>query len=315
MDRTTFSQRFERAAARAHGYAQRFVIEQLPTPLRFRIALNSSCDANPLHLDERVFPGERSFDERLLRCTSDEVVQLLWRDGLVPEWIDLSVVMQLPDATLIEALCCGRFTANEGRLYHVREGLPPFHVLSPCLPADETRTRFSVFERAECATLDEFAFLVRHARVVRSLAIHGLSLDAAASARLRAFRGLEHLHLESNHPLVVADWPRSLKSLHVAAPTLLAPPIPAKLRALTLHLPELAEPALARLLAALMRAEYLDLSETSLSDALCEQLVERIGPNALRVHATRVSLSCQTQLARRHPVTQFSPDPLELPSP
>lgn len=313
MDRTTFSQRFERAAALAHRHALRCVIEPLPTPLRFRVALNSSCDANPLHVDERVFPAERSFDERLLRCTSEEVVQLLWRDGLVPEWVDLSVVMELPDATLIEVLCCGRFTANEGLLYHIREGFPPFHVLSPRLPADATRTRFSVFERAECATLDEFAYLARHARVVRSLSIHGLSLDAAASARLRAFRSLEHLRIESNHPLVVADWPRSLKSLHVAAPTLVAPPIPAELHGLTLHLPDLAEQALERLLAALVRAEQLDLSETSLSDALCEQLVERIGPHALRVHATRVSLSCLTQLARRHPVTRFSPDPLDLP--
>lgn len=86
------------------------LLEPLTEPLRFRVALNESYDGNPLDPDERVFPDDSGIERglALLRCSAEQVVELLWRDGLVPEWVNLSVCTKLPAATLIEVRCCGR---------------------------------------------------------------------------------------------------------------------------------------------------------------------------------------------------------------
>ena len=136
MDRETFARRFHEAATASRECALRFVEERLPQDIRFRLRLNSSYDGNPLHADERVYPedGEKERGRALRACSAEEVVDVLWRDGLVPEWINLNVVGETPTATLVEVASCGRFTANEGLLYHKQEGWQPFHVLGPALP-------------------------------------------------------------------------------------------------------------------------------------------------------------------------------------
>jgi hypothetical protein len=114
----------------------------------------------------------------VLRCTADQVIELLWRDGLVPEWINLSVYSSTTEATVIEVLCCGRYTANSELLYHEHEGYPPFHVLGPTLPVGydwqrDAGTKFSVFDRAECCTLAELEALEAHAHKLWSLTLYG----------------------------------------------------------------------------------------------------------------------------------------------
>ena len=77
-------------------------------------------------------------------CSALAVVDELWRDGRVPEWMDLSVVDVAQGSTVLEALCCGRFTDDETLLYHKTEGAPPFHVTSPALPPNHDGGRFSL---------------------------------------------------------------------------------------------------------------------------------------------------------------------------
>jgi hypothetical protein len=72
----------------------------------------------------------------------------LWRDGHVPQWINVAVLTETGTETIVELLCCGRFTADETRLYPVDEGRPPFHVLSPMLPPSYDGGRFSIHHRA-----------------------------------------------------------------------------------------------------------------------------------------------------------------------
>lgn len=201
MDREQFVQRFRQAAARAHDFARQFLIEDLPETLRFQVALNSSFDDNPLRPDERVFPDDGSAEKRLatLRCSEHEVIELLWRDGLVPEWVDLTVSRRLRDATLIETRCCGRFTANEALLYHEREGYPPFHVTGPWLPNDyQPDTKFSGFRISKCSTLEELDYVEAHAAKVWSLTLHGPAFDDEALARLPEFRAMELLETKAS---------------------------------------------------------------------------------------------------------------------
>ena len=70
----------------------------------------------------------------MARLSISDVVAELWRDGAVPEWINVNVTAKAELFTLITAECCGRFTDNDAHLYYKDRGMPPFHVLSPRLP-------------------------------------------------------------------------------------------------------------------------------------------------------------------------------------
>lgn len=299
MDRDQFAQRFHQAAALAHEFAQRFVVEALPQPLLFHVLLNCSYDGNPLHVDERLFPEDGSAQRalELLRCTEQEVIETLWRDGLVPEWIDVCVAGVLPNATLIEVQCCGRFTTNAELLYHQEAGCPPFQVTGPWYPPDHDQdTKLSLSARPQCCSFDELEHFTADAAQIQSLMLVGPAFDDAALARLRGLhnleeldlrisplrgwglrfldqprlrslrlrlyeadefslrelpelpslqtlalinlppgawagpdfahqtRGLKHLHLRSQHTLVLpTEWPRSLSNLHITAPAVHGP--------------------------------------------------------------------------------------------
>ncbi len=128
------------------------VSEDLPTPLVFRVRLNQSYDGHALQLGEVLFPADSSADRgvALHRCDAATVVAELWRDGRVPEWINVAVVGETGVETVIELVCCGRFTDDDALLYHHGEGAPPFHVVSPVLPPSYDGTPFSIHTRTEC---------------------------------------------------------------------------------------------------------------------------------------------------------------------
>lgn len=198
MDRTTFAANFDRAAAQARDCARSYIKEALPDALRFRLRLNASYDGNPLHEDERVFPGDG--DDALAAALSDVgregALAALHRDGRIPEWIDLSVVGRSEEATLIEALCCGRFTDNDALLYHAEEGHAPFHVLGPALPPGwQEGQRFSIYHRSEARDPGELQLLAPFAAEIWSLDLRGAAFDDEALGALPALPALEILAL------------------------------------------------------------------------------------------------------------------------
>jgi len=145
VDREVFVARFLAAAHCARDYASGMVLEVLPEAMRFRVLLNqSNDDIVPLRPGEVVFPQDSGRIRALHACDARTVVDELWRDGRVPEWVDLSVVDVRRKSTAVEMLCCGRFTDDESLLYHHAEGRPPFHVTSPSLPPDYDGRRFSL---------------------------------------------------------------------------------------------------------------------------------------------------------------------------
>lgn len=134
MERDIFVARFRQSSARALDFAQSFVTQQLPQKW-FLLYTNQSYDGNPLHNDEEVYPEERSsIQQRPVPFTEDSVINKLWRNGKVPEWVDMAVQECDADFTFINLRCCGRFTSNNELLYHQYEGRPPFHVTGPRLP-------------------------------------------------------------------------------------------------------------------------------------------------------------------------------------
>lgn len=136
MEQTRFDVRLRLAAGRAVSFAREYVKQSLPGDFLFRVYTNQSCDDNPRIGDEVVFPQDT------LPCeafhgpwSTDQVLQFLWRDGKVPEWIDVSVVAANETHTIMALRCCGRFTEQDELLYHRYEGgVPPFSIKSPILP-------------------------------------------------------------------------------------------------------------------------------------------------------------------------------------
>ncbi|HEV2799606.1 MAG TPA: hypothetical protein VGW12_03870 [Pyrinomonadaceae bacterium] len=86
-------------------------------------------------MDEQTFPQESlPQNQHLGPLTAEEVVNYLWREGKVPEWIDINVHSSDKSYTYLRLLCCGRYTAADQLLYHQQEGSPPFHKGSPYIP-------------------------------------------------------------------------------------------------------------------------------------------------------------------------------------
>ncbi|MDI3285785.1 hypothetical protein [Polyangium sp. 15x6] len=137
MDRATFASRLDSASRRARDFARELVVEPLPDEIRFDVVLDASYDKNPLHPDEFVFPddGERFSRSDLMGLDAATVIDVLFRDGKVPEWINLAVTHEGGGRTFVEVLCCGRFTANESLFYHAGGGVSAFSRARPVDPA------------------------------------------------------------------------------------------------------------------------------------------------------------------------------------
>jgi hypothetical protein len=135
MKRDRFEKHLSEAIRLAIDVAQRYVKQDLPSQLVFDVYPNQSCDENPLVEDEQLFPGDsRLPDDAIQMETEAQVVEFLWREEKVPEWIDINVASATKQQTCLRLLCCGRFTATAKLLYHQRGGIPPFSVKSPYLP-------------------------------------------------------------------------------------------------------------------------------------------------------------------------------------
>lgn len=180
MDKFVFAEQLRRAAERTRDFTRTLIIEPLPDAIRFDVRLNQSYDGNPLHLDERVYPDdpERIPEHRRSRLSEDQVVELLWREGAVPEWINLTIEQEDDEYTLIEVECCGRFTTNEQLLYYDdREGRhTPFHVLGPSIPpsyAPESKERYSLNWKLELEDRQALARLRDRAEYVELLSLSG----------------------------------------------------------------------------------------------------------------------------------------------
>ncbi len=135
MDRDTLADHLRYAYCVTVDLARPFVVQTLPEQVHFLLYPNQSYDGNPLTDDEETFPAESlPRDQYLGPLTEEEVLVWLWRDGKVPEWVNISVTAQDERFTYIALRCCGRFSAKEEKLSHWRDGHSPFHILGPARP-------------------------------------------------------------------------------------------------------------------------------------------------------------------------------------
>jgi hypothetical protein len=135
VDRNVFERHFHTAAEQALRFGRQFVVQSLPDQMVFRVYPNQSYDGNARVADEEVFP-EETFEEGRFHgpWSAAEAIGFLWRNGKVPEWVDVAVESEDTRRTIIALRCCGRFTSQEELLYHRPGGCPPFSIKSPYFP-------------------------------------------------------------------------------------------------------------------------------------------------------------------------------------
>lgn len=122
------------ASAASRRLATQFVVNDLPEACRYLVFLNQSYDGNPLEPGETVYPADLPQVGNLDAPLSvAEVVELLWRNGVIPEWIDISPARVRGSITVFSLICCGRFTSNEKLLYYPGSEFSPFGIKSPPL--------------------------------------------------------------------------------------------------------------------------------------------------------------------------------------
>lgn len=113
--------------------AEKYLKNDLFPEFRYDVFLNVSNDDHSLtHFDH--YPEDNGRIERGL--TDKEVRDLIYRNGKVPIWIDISVYKSDKKATTFELLCAGRYSDNREEFYYHKGGTGPFGIKSPNLPND-----------------------------------------------------------------------------------------------------------------------------------------------------------------------------------
>ena len=135
VTKDAFHEHLRRASASAFECARRIVRNALPDSFRYTVRLNASYDGNPLEPGEQAFPDDLSrYGSAVGPLPDHEAVELLWREGLIPERIDISVEHADSEHTHFELLCCGRFAAAPEHLSYSQTDCSPFGPKSPVLP-------------------------------------------------------------------------------------------------------------------------------------------------------------------------------------
>ncbi|GAA6151564.1 hypothetical protein [Pseudoteredinibacter isoporae] len=133
ISREAFERNFLDASRHALEFARTLVVDELPDKIKCIVFLGASYDGRPLIGDEITFPEDCKENMRTFE-SYEKVIKLLWREGKVPEWINVSVISEEKGFTNIRLDCCGRYSGDPEKIYHAQEGRAPFHVLGPPIP-------------------------------------------------------------------------------------------------------------------------------------------------------------------------------------
>ena len=102
------------------AFARSMVLDELPCAYKYHVFPNQSYDEH-LEAGDVVYPNDSLEDiHEYIEVGRDDCIRYLYRDGRVPKWIDISVGAVDYDFTYVCLRCCGRFTADDERLYYKR---------------------------------------------------------------------------------------------------------------------------------------------------------------------------------------------------
>lgn len=133
MTKTEFYTNLSNAEKKVYPLTCGMVINTLPAEFLYIVSIQSSA-RDGLEEGEFVFPNKPKLNQTSSPMKAEEVIELLWQDGLVPVWINMSIDNYDEQFSYITLECSGRFAKDKELLYHKGEENQPFHVLSPAIP-------------------------------------------------------------------------------------------------------------------------------------------------------------------------------------
>jgi hypothetical protein len=160
VNKQEFRRRLERAGERARRFAQKYVVESLPPLSRYILPVID--DPNGKRAPEgmiKFFGGRLLKPEALHLVPAARAADLLWIDGRVPAWVNLSVTCLDGAHTHIRVRCCRSLVpADETVLPRdlgadAEDPIEPFRIRGPRLPAGwksvEASGRISLLRRGD----------------------------------------------------------------------------------------------------------------------------------------------------------------------
>ncbi|BAY81788.1 hypothetical protein NIES267_12650 [Calothrix parasitica NIES-267] len=135
FSKDNFEKSLIQAANQAREFTQKYVTNNLPERIQFKVYLNCSYDEHAMREGELRIT--RDWENEIYEFdTPAEVINLIWIEGKIPEWINVKVESENGKSTTVALICCGRFSSNPRHIYHILQGLPPFQVVGPPLPSN-----------------------------------------------------------------------------------------------------------------------------------------------------------------------------------
>lgn len=116
MERGEFARRLADATRRLLALTRTYVIDALPEAVTYSLTMGPWVEHVPLGPGEVLFAEDAERFRERRSCTAEETVDLLWRDGLVPLWIDMVVVAVEQGRTQVDAEVSPRFVREPQEL-------------------------------------------------------------------------------------------------------------------------------------------------------------------------------------------------------
>lgn len=133
MEKSEFQVLLIHSSKLACEFAKNYLLEYLPNDFRYTIQLNISFD-NPMLKQFDIYPDD---NEKIVELATEiETVDLLFRNGKVPVWINICVDTISENCTVLKLLCAGRYSNDNNEFYYLKNGTGPFGIKSPNLPAN-----------------------------------------------------------------------------------------------------------------------------------------------------------------------------------
>ena len=96
-------------------FAENYIKNKLTTDFKYNVILNASTD-NPNLTQFDIYPEDNK--KMKLDLTDNEVVELLYRNGKVPVWIDINVLKSNRKSITFNLLCAGRYSDDKKEYYY-----------------------------------------------------------------------------------------------------------------------------------------------------------------------------------------------------
>ena len=129
MKKDDFKENLEKAINGLLDFTRQMVINNLPDTYKFIIKTNCSYDVNELEGDEEIYPDDKINETSPINpASTSTVIDYLWRNEKVPQWINVYVSSCDSNFTYITLECCGRYSS----VLNHKDG--PFRGLGPSIP-------------------------------------------------------------------------------------------------------------------------------------------------------------------------------------